>query len=194
MWKLCAFADMDSDNAPQCRRFAILFLWRGIIMRLRRLELAVLAITLAFAFFIGGFFTGRSWSAVNITAVATQSENEASLGVSIQAPAQPQPAAPTQNESIILENESAQPPPADPAPVETSDAAGAPSGGDGKININIASQSELMDLPGIGNVLASRIVDYRRQHGDFLRIEDIRNVSGIGEKRYEAIENHITVG
>ena len=165
-------------------------------MRLRRLELAVIAITLAFAFFIGGFFTGRSWSAVNITAVATQSENETNLGVSIQAPApQQQPAAPTQNENVILENESTQPPPpADPAAVETSDTVVSPSGGDGKININIASQSELMDLPGIGNVLASRIVDYRRQHGDFSRIEDIRNVSGIGEKRYEAIENHITVG
>jgi competence protein ComEA len=72
--------------------------------------------------------------------------------------------------------------------------AGAPIDGDGKININLASQSELMDLPGIGSVLASRIVDYRRQHGGFSRIEDLRNVSGIGEKRYEAIQSQITVG
>jgi competence protein ComEA len=51
-----------------------------------------------------------------------------------------------------------------------------------------------MDLPGIGSVLASRIVDYRRQHGDFARVEDLRNVSGIGEKRYEAIYDKVTVG
>ena len=71
---------------------------------------------------------------------------------------------------------------------------GAPKGGDGRIDINSASRSELMDLPGIGNVLSGRIVDYRTQNGAFSKIEDIRNVSGIGEKRYEAIKDMITVG
>jgi competence protein ComEA len=51
-----------------------------------------------------------------------------------------------------------------------------------------------MDLPGIGPVLAERIFEYRRQNGPFSSIEDIRRVSGIGEKRYEAIQDKITVG
>jgi competence protein ComEA len=79
-------------------------------------------------------------------------------------------------------------------PEEVPEIAGAPKGGDGKININLASHSELMDLPGIGSVIASRIVDYRRQYGAFNRIEDLRKVSGIGEKKYEAIQDKITVG
>jgi competence protein ComEA len=48
-------------------------------------------------------------------------------------------------------------------------------------------------LPGIGDTLAGRIIDYRVKNGPFKRIEDIKNVSGIGEKRYEAIEDMIKV-
>ena len=161
-------------------------------MRLRRLEFAVIGVTLAFAFFMGGFFTGRSWSVVNITSVAAQNEESGSTGALIR-PHEP-PAQETQ--------ETSEPPaavdtiqqPVSSEPESPAASVGAPRDGDGRININIASQSELTDLPGIGNVLASRIVDHRRLHGDFLRIEDIRNVSGIGEKRYEAIQDKITVG
>jgi len=174
-------------------------------MRLRRLEFVIIGVTLAFACFMGGFFTGRSWSAVNIVSVATQSEEaQGAGGISVKLPevtfqeenasfpvdinpvnpANPPP-LPTDNQQEHTEDsESAIPP----------EMTGAPRGGDGKININLASQSELTDLPGIGSVLASRIIDYRQQHGGFSRIEDIRNVSGIGEKRYEAIQDKITVG
>ena len=161
-------------------------------MRLRRLEFVVLGVTLAFACFMGGFFTGRSWSAVNVVAVAAQNDEAYGIGVSIlstEAPAQETPANPA---APVPEN--TQAPTGSPEPAQPSESTGAPRSGDGKININLASQSELTDLPGIGNVLASRIVDYRRQHGDFSRIEDIRNVSGIGEKRYEAIQDKITTG
>ena len=163
-------------------------------MRLRRLEFIVIGITLAFACFMGGFFTGRSWSAVNVVAVATQTENVSAAGVSVAPPETSLFESPTQSnqhssapdgtpESVVGQGEA-----------QSSEATGAPRESDGKININIASQSEVMDLPGIGTVLASRIVDYRKQYGDFSRIEDIRNVSGIGEKRYEAIQDKITVG
>jgi len=164
----------------------------GIEMRLRRLEFIVLGVTLAFVCFMGGFFTGRSWSAVNIVAVATQNEESFNAGISIDPQERPSEAIP--DDFVTPAPAITQPSQGDTEAGQPQEAIGAPRDGDGKININLATQSELMDLPGIGNVLASRIVDYRRQHGDFLRIEDIRNVSGIGEKRYEAIMDKITVG
>jgi competence protein ComEA len=67
-------------------------------------------------------------------------------------------------------------------------------GGSGKVNINKAPASELADkLNGIGPALSQRIVDYRESNGAFQKIEDIKNVSGIGEKKFEAIKEHITV-
>lgn len=65
--------------------------------------------------------------------------------------------------------------------------------GDGKVNINTAEVSELDTLPGIGETYANRIIEYRNNNGAFKNIEDIKNVSGIGEKRYEAIKDLITV-
>jgi len=62
------------------------------------------------------------------------------------------------------------------------------------ININTASQKELEELPGIGPTLAQRIVDYREKNGYFQTIEDIKKVSGIGDKKFEAIKDLITVG
>jgi len=64
----------------------------------------------------------------------------------------------------------------------------------GKININTAGSGELQQLPGIGAVLASRIIDYRNQVSPFYTIEDIKSVNGIGEAKYADIKNNITVG
>ncbi|MEA2066663.1 MAG: ComEA family DNA-binding protein [Thermotogota bacterium] len=61
-----------------------------------------------------------------------------------------------------------------------------------KININTAGVSELKRLPGIGDVLAKRIVEYRDQVGQFSSREEIMNVKGIGEKTYESIKELIT--
>lgn len=62
------------------------------------------------------------------------------------------------------------------------------------ININTASQKELEELPGIGPTLSQRIIDYREKNGYFQTIEDIKKVSGIGNKKFEAIKDLITVG
>lgn len=63
----------------------------------------------------------------------------------------------------------------------------------GKININTASISELDSLPGIGEAYAKRIIEYREANGPFRSIEEIKNVAGIGEKRFESIKDLIKV-
>ena len=62
-----------------------------------------------------------------------------------------------------------------------------------KININKASISELVSLPKIGEAKAKAIVDYRTKNGSFKTIEDIKNVSGIGDATFESLKDSITV-
>ncbi len=64
----------------------------------------------------------------------------------------------------------------------------------GLIDINTADSLLLQTLPGIGPELADRIVAYREQVGGFVAIEQIKDVPGIGEKRYESLKSLITVG
>ena len=61
----------------------------------------------------------------------------------------------------------------------------------GRININTASAAEISDLPGIGETLADRVIRYREENGDFAGVEDIMNVSGIGEGKFDAIKDYI---
>lgn len=62
-----------------------------------------------------------------------------------------------------------------------------------KVNINTASASELTTLDGIGESTAAKIIAYRQANGSFASIEDIKKVSGIGDRKYEAIKDRITV-
>lgn len=62
------------------------------------------------------------------------------------------------------------------------------------VNINSAGKEELMALPGIGEVLAVRILTFRDEHGTFEYVEELLSVEGIGEKRLEEILELITVG
>ena len=62
-----------------------------------------------------------------------------------------------------------------------------------KVNINTANQSELETLPGIGSSLASRIIEYREQNGKFNSIEELKNVKGIGDAKFEDLKNSATI-
>lgn len=61
------------------------------------------------------------------------------------------------------------------------------------VSLNTATAEELAVLPGIGNELALRIVEYRREHGPFAKIEDVMEVNGIGEGKFSEIRDQITV-
>ncbi len=65
------------------------------------------------------------------------------------------------------------------------------TGSSGKVNINTADQKTLETLPGIGPVKAQNIIKYREEHGPFRSIEEIMNVSGIGEKTFEGLKDLI---
>ncbi len=61
------------------------------------------------------------------------------------------------------------------------------------VNINTATQTELETLPGIGTSTALKIINYRNENGKFNSIEDIKNVSGIGESKFEVIKELICI-
>ena len=64
---------------------------------------------------------------------------------------------------------------------------------DGRININTADRDTLQEIPGVGPATADKIIAYRNEHGRFTQIEDLKNVSGIGEKTFEKMKEKIFV-
>jgi competence protein ComEA len=62
----------------------------------------------------------------------------------------------------------------------------------GKVDINTADATALETLDGIGPALAQRILDYRKAHGSFSSVNDLQNVSGIGDKKFAAIKANVT--
>ena len=63
----------------------------------------------------------------------------------------------------------------------------------GKVNINRADETELQTLTGIGPSKAEAIIQYRTENGPFKTIEDLKNISGIGEKTFEKLKDDITI-
>ena len=61
------------------------------------------------------------------------------------------------------------------------------------VNINKATQTELETLPGIGPSLALKIINYRKENGEFSSIEELKNISGIGDSKFEEIKKYITI-
>ena len=64
---------------------------------------------------------------------------------------------------------------------------------DGKVNINTANKEQLMQLSGVGESRAEGIITYRTEHGNFSSIEEIKNVSGIGDAIFSKMKDKITV-
>ncbi|MFC8502232.1 helix-hairpin-helix domain-containing protein [Pedococcus sp. NPDC057267] len=71
--------------------------------------------------------------------------------------------------------------------------AGAPGGSTGVVDLNQATAAQLEDLPGVGPVLAQRIVDWRTEHGRFTTVDELNEVSGIGEKIFAELKPKVTV-
>ena len=61
------------------------------------------------------------------------------------------------------------------------------------VNINSATQNELQSLPGIGASTASKIINYRNKNGKFKKIEDLMNVDGIGEAKFNNLKDYISI-
>jgi competence protein ComEA len=63
--------------------------------------------------------------------------------------------------------------------------------GSASVSLSQASEAQLETLDGIGPALAGRIIEYRQQHGGFRSIEELKEVSGIGDKRFAALKDAI---
>lgn len=61
------------------------------------------------------------------------------------------------------------------------------------VNINTATEEQLRTLPGVGEETARKIIEYRQLNGRFIAIQDIKNVTGIGEAKFENIKNYICI-
>lgn len=62
-----------------------------------------------------------------------------------------------------------------------------------KVNINTGGIEELKKLPGVGESLAQKIIDYRDENGKFNSIEELKNVSGIGDKKFESMKSYLVI-
>jgi competence protein ComEA len=81
------------------------------------------------------------------------------------------------------------------APVGTPTGPASPGGtpAGGPVDLNTATMAQLEDLPGVGPVLAQRIVDWRTEHGRFTSVDELQEVSGVGEKKFESLKPHVRV-
>jgi competence protein ComEA len=104
-------------------------------------------------------------------------------------PPLPSPVVLTPTSTPLLAAEPIPPPPAGgPVPQPSPPTVSFP------ININTAGYEELQEITGVGPAIAQRIIDYRNQNGPFQTIEEIKNVSGIGDVNFEKMKDEITVG
>ena len=156
-------------------------------------ERVVSALSVLLAIFAVGFFLGRATRAGSSGEVIVQTQS--------QEPAQAEALLSRQSEDTVDSKKPEQEPDAADSKesAQALDTAAKPetvsaADDEGRINLNAADAASLCTLPGIGEKLAGRIIEYRESYGPFHSIEELMDVSGIGEKKFAAVKDLIYVG
>lgn len=96
-------------------------------------------------------------------------------------------------EQVVVPEPGESPAPAGPTGGGADRGSPGPAGGDTPVNLNTADLTTLETLPGVGPVLAQRILDWRTEHGGFTAVEELGEVSGVGEKTYAQLADKVAV-